>query len=106
MCVRRFLPLGIRAVAGTTRDEVGGLAELAIFQNREDRNTVPDIIGDQYVPAGLVDDDVAGRGSTRTDLIQKGQPSSRAIHRERTHATGRATVVVFRLVDGIQKSSI
>src|SRR5690242_1201739 len=105
MRVRRLLPLGIGAVAGTTRDEVGGLAQFAIFKNRKDCNTVADIIGDQHMPAGLVDDDVAGSGTARSHLIQQCEPSGWTIHGKRAHRSTSPTVVVVEFVDRIQKSA-
>src|SRR5579862_2510771 len=106
MRVRRLLPLWIGAVPGAPRDEVGGFAEFAIFQNREDRNAVPNIICNQHMSAGLVDDDVAGGDTARTYLIQKSQPASRTIHRKRADPAAVPAVVVFQFVDRIQKSSI
>src|SRR5512133_1455829 len=76
--VRTFLAFTVHA-RSCVLNESRSLADPAIALNWKYRDAPASIVGDQYILPGLVERDIAGIGSSRSDFVQETQLTGLAV---------------------------
>ena len=85
MRVGRFLALFVRSDSALIFHERGVFTQLAIRQNREDRNRARTVVRNEQVLAGFVERHVARVLAECRPLIQQGELSTGSVHSKSAH---------------------
>src|ERR1700728_1729482 len=98
--MRTFLALGIRSMPGVLYKSCR-FAQFSAFEYGEYRNATTSVVGDQHILSGPVDDDVAGVGAARGNLVDERQLAGSAVNGKCADSSAVWSLVVSNFVHGV-----
>ena len=85
-------------------DEVGGAAERAVLQDGQHADRAAHKVGDEDVPALMVDDQVAGIRAVGRLLVQEGQAAVGGVDGKGADGPAGGALIFLEFVDGVEEA--